>query len=214
MRKVLIVGAGGWGRQVLDMMQRTPGYGDAWTPTGFLDTRAHMLDGFGYALKVVGDPLTYAPGDDEIFVAAIGDPRARQRFVQPLLDRGARFMNIGLEPYDNSTIRLGHGAVSEHHTRIGVDTHIGDFANIHTQSVIGHDVRIGRFAQISAMVFIGGNARIGDFALINPHATIVPGIEIGEGATVGAGAVVVKNVPAGATVFGNPARIIFQKDPE
>lgn len=214
MRKVLIVGAGGWGRQVLDLLQRTGGYASDFMPAGFLDTRSHMLDGLGYALTIVGDPLTYVPQEGDLFVCAIGDPRARKTFVQPLLDKGAEFMNVGLESYADSTIHLGHGAVAEHHTRIGVDSRIGDFANIHTQAVIGHDVHIGEFAQVSAMVFIGGNSRIGDFALINPHATIVPGIEIGEGATVGAGAVVVKNVPPGATVFGNPARVIFLKDPE
>lgn len=42
-------------------------------------------------------------------------------------------------------------------------------------------------------------------ASIGANATILPGITIGEGAMVGAGSVVTKNVPAGATVYGNPA---------
>lgn len=45
-------------------------------------------------------------------------------------------------------------------------------------------------------------------ASIGANATILPGIEIGEGAMVGAGAVVTRNVPAGATVVGNPAVIL------
>jgi acetyltransferase-like isoleucine patch superfamily enzyme len=45
-------------------------------------------------------------------------------------------------------------------------------------------------------------------ASIGSNATILGGVEIGERATVGAGAVVTRNVPAGATVAGNPARII------
>lgn len=49
-------------------------------------------------------------------------------------------------------------------------------------------------------------------ASIGANATLLPGIEIGEGAMVGAGAVVTKNVPAGATVVGNPARILYHAD--
>lgn len=45
-------------------------------------------------------------------------------------------------------------------------------------------------------------------ASIGANATILPGIVIGEKAVVGAGAVVVKDVPAGAVVAGNPARIL------
>jgi len=49
-------------------------------------------------------------------------------------------------------------------------------------------------------------------ASIGSNATILCGVEIGEHAIVGAGAVVTKNVPAGAVVAGNPARIIKGSD--
>jgi acetyltransferase-like isoleucine patch superfamily enzyme len=45
-------------------------------------------------------------------------------------------------------------------------------------------------------------------ASIGSNATILGGVEIGERALVGAGAVVTRNVPPGATVAGNPARIV------
>jgi UDP-2-acetamido-3-amino-2,3-dideoxy-glucuronate N-acetyltransferase len=45
-------------------------------------------------------------------------------------------------------------------------------------------------------------------ASIGANATILPGVEVGESAMVGAGSVVTKDVPAGATVLGNPAKIV------
>lgn len=209
---VLIVGAGGWGREVLAQMQGDQACGTEWTIAGFLDTRAHILDGFNCDIPIVGDPLNYIPRADDHFVCAIGAPYARQQYVQPLLDKGARFIPILTGAFLNPRIHIGQGSLLCHRVQLSPDVWLGDFSNIHTSCVIGHDVRIGHYAQVGAMCFIGGGAQIGDFAIIHPHATILPGIVVGEGATVGAGAVVVKNVPPGSTVFGNPARVIFQQN--
>ena len=45
-------------------------------------------------------------------------------------------------------------------------------------------------------------------ARVGANSTVLPGVEIGEGALVGAGSVIVHDVPAGAVVAGNPARVI------
>lgn len=209
---VLIIGAGGWGREVLAQMQGDPAYGTTWTIAGFLDTRSQILDGLGCDVPIIGEPSTFLPGPDDHFVCAVGDPRARQQYAQPLLDRDAKFIPILTGAYLSPRVHIGQGALLCHRVQLSPDVRLGDFCNVHTNTVIGHDVRIGNYAQIGAMTFIGGGAHIGDFAIVHPHATILPGIRIGEGATVGAGSVVIKNVPAGATVFGNPAKLLFQKN--
>ncbi len=208
---VLIIGAGGWGREVLAQMQGDPACGTTWVINGFLDTRARILDGLGCDVPIIGDPATYVPQQDDHFVCAVGDPRARQQYAQPLLDKGARFIPILTGAYLSPRIHIGQGTLLCHRVQLSPDVRLGDFSNIHTNTVIGHDVRIGRYAQVGAMTFVGGGVSIGDFAVVHPHATILPGIRIGDGATVGAGSVVIKNVPDGATVFGNPAKLLFQK---
>jgi len=50
-------------------------------------------------------------------------------------------------------------------------------------------------------------------ASIGSGATLLCGITIGENALVGAGSVVTKNVPPGAVVAGNPARVITSRKP-
>lgn len=210
--RAFIIGGGGWGREVLAQMEDDPANGKEWVIEGFLDTRSHVLDGLGCDSAIVGNPMTHVPQADEAFVCAVGDPRGRQQFAQPLLSKGGVFIPILTGAYLNPRVHLGNGCFLCHRVQVSPDVWIGDFANIHTQTVLGHDVRVGDYAQVGAMVFVGGGARIGDFVTVHPHATILPGIQIGDGATVGAGAVVVKNVPSGATVFGNPARVIFQND--
>lgn len=213
MKKAYIIGAGGWGREVLVQMRDDPDCGKAWEIAGFLDTRPHMLDGINCGAQIVGNPLTHIPQDDEVFVCAIGLPHGREQYAGPLLNKGAHFIHIrtpyNTDGYISVRVHLGTGCFWAARVQISPDVHIGDFANIHSATILSHDVRIGNYAQIGAMVFIGGGAQIGDHAIIYPHATITPGIKVGEGATVGAGAVVIKDVPPGVTVFGNPAKVIF-----
>ncbi|PWF21301.1 acetyltransferase [Corticimicrobacter populi] len=213
MKQVYIIGAGGWGREVLVQMRDAPACDQDWCIAGFLDTRASMLDGIDCGLPIVGDPLTHEPQPDHAFVCAVGLPKAREQYARPILEKGGEFIHIrtpyNTEGYLSARVHLGTGCFWAARVQFSPDVHVGDFANIHSGTIIGHDVRIGRYAQIGAMTFVGGGAQIGDYAIVYPHATIVPNVRIGEGATVGAGAVVIKDVPPGKTVFGNPAKVIF-----
>ncbi|WP_218673562.1 acetyltransferase [Pseudomonas sp. ABC1] len=211
MKRLYIIGAGGWGREVLVLLQDHTDYDREWMLAGFLDTRPHMLDDIDCGFSIVGNPLSHQPQEDDIFVCAVGLPKGRQQFVCPILNKGGEFPALHDAPqgWISVRVRIGRGAILSHRVQVSPDVHIGDFANIHSATIISHDVCIGDYAQIGAMVFIGGGAQIGDQAIVYPNATIIPGVSIGKGATVGAGSVVVKDVPAGVTVFGNPARIIF-----
>lgn len=117
--------------------------------------------------------------------------------------------------------------------KIGENCNICAQVLIENDVVIGNDVTIKSGVQIwdgmriEDGVFIGPNATFAndlfprskkpfkrlqtvlkEGATIGANATILPGVTIGEGAMVGAGAVVTKDVPRGAVVVGNPARVV------
>lgn len=214
MERVLIIGASGWGREVLHQMTHDDAaHGVDWYVGGFLDSRAHILDGYDVGVSIIGDPMTYVPDKEknDVFVCALGDPRERQKYAKPILEKGGRFIPICTQSFLSARVHLGQGSFLGHWVHSGPDVWIGDFVQIQALTMMGHDVRIGDYAHIGAQVFMGGGVRIGEFAIVHPRATILPGVSVGDNAVIGAGAVVLKDVPAGATVFGNPAKVIFQK---
>jgi sugar O-acyltransferase (sialic acid O-acetyltransferase NeuD family) len=202
---VLIVSAGGFGRSMLCTADSDPDNGKLWSVTGFLDDRAHLAA--TAPRPVVGDPFTYVPRPNDRFLCALGDPKMRRKYSEPLLEKGAWFLNLNTGLRGATGISMGWGCMFDLHVQMGVDTCLGDSVIVQSTVVIGYQVKIGSYVTINSFVFIGGGAEIGDDVVINPHATILPGVKIGKGAVIGAGSVVMKDVPPGVTMIGNPAKI-------
>lgn len=205
MRNLLIVGAGGFGREVLTYIEDD---NPLFRPKGFLDSRTGALDATPRSIGIVGDPLTYVPVEGDVFMAALGNPRARFDYTRPLREIHQVDFATVVHPQAHVTrhARIGRGCIVAPRAGISVDVQIGDFSCIQEYAVIGHDARIGDFCQINSHCTIAGGARIGDFVTVHPNAVITSGAVVGDGATVGAGSVVIGRVPPGVTVLGNPAR--------
>src|SRR6185503_7949652 len=111
-RDLLIVSAGGYGREIL-------GYIEDDNPVfrfkGFLDNRADILKGIPRHFSIVGDPLTYVPGPNDVFFAALGDPQQRRKYTAALREvHNATFV----------TVRHPRANVSRH-ANIGLGCMIG-----------------------------------------------------------------------------------------
>ncbi|MGX7874341.1 sugar O-acetyltransferase [Mesorhizobium sp. ORM6] len=98
------------------------------------------------------------------------------------------FLNAGCTILDTASVRIGKG------TMLGPNVQI--YCAEHHKEPAGRQAGL----EVARPVEIGANAWIGGSAII------LGGVSIGEGAIVGAGAVVTRDVPANATVVGNPAR--------
>lgn len=105
---------------------------------------------------------------------------------------------------------VAHGGYVNAGAVVSAYAEIGCFASVNRSSSIGHDSILGFAAATGPGVVLAGGVRIGRAAFIGAGAVVLPGVVIGDGAVIGAGAVVTRAVPAGATVVGNPARVINQ----
>lgn len=208
-KKLVIVGAGGLGRIVHDVLSNDTAVADEFILHGFLDTRADLQLPTDMSCPVLGSPLTHQPQPDEVFIPAVGNPRWRRDLLAPLLAKGAVFYSHTRQASVAARARIGTGVFLTPGTVVSTDCSIGDFSYIDTYAILGHDVQVGDHCMIGAMSFLAGSVRVERGVAIHPRATIAKGVTLGEGCTVGIGSVVLKDVPAGVTVFGNPARVIY-----
>lgn len=204
MLNLLIVGAGGFGRELLNYIEED---NPIFTFKGFLDNRLDALDKTPRRIGIVGDPLTYTPVDGDVFMAALGDPQHRLTYTQALRELKVDFATV-IHPHANVTryARIGIGNIVAPRVGISVDVQIGDFTCIQEYTVVGHDACIGSWCQINSHCTIAGGAKIGDFVTIQPNCVVTSGAVIGDGVKVSAGSVVYGRIPPGITVMGNPAR--------
>lgn len=204
-RNLLIVGARGFGREVLTYIQDD---NPIFTVKGFLDEKTDALDGYGRNVGIVGDPFSYQPQENDVFMAALGDPHQRFKYTAVLRDTYHVDFATVTHPRANVAryAKIRHGCIIAPNVGISCDVSIGEFTCIQQYTVIGHDTQIGNWCQINAHCTIAGGARIGHFVTIHPNCVITSNADIGDGVTVAAGSVVIGRIPAGVTILGNPAR--------
>jgi sugar O-acyltransferase (sialic acid O-acetyltransferase NeuD family) len=209
MNRLLIVGAGGFGREMFAAAREAVGYGTAFEIKGFLDAKPTALDGFAGYPPIVGSPDTYEPGKYDVFVTALGSVASRRRCAEALEARGAEFVSV---VHRTATIGpnvvIGAGSFIAPHVSLTADVSVGRHVSVFHSSSIGHDSRLGDFSHVYAQCSIGGSVVLGEGAIVYPGSVVAPRRKVGAAAVVGAGSAVFVDVDPGVTVLGNPARPI------
>lgn len=154
----------------------------------------------------------FKPTDERLknhqVIVAVGDANAREKIVNKIKP----FCNFGtlvhISAFVSRFSEVGEGTVVMPQVCVNAEVKIGKHCIINTASVIEHDCIIEDYVHISPSVTMAGNITVKKRAQIGIGARIIPGVTIGEDAIIGAGAVIIKDVPARATIVGNPGKII------
>lgn len=209
MKNLIIIGAGGYGREVHNLVPFCKGYGEEFIIKGFINDITNALDRFeGYA-PIIGTIKDYIPQQDDVFICAIGDIAGRKKCIQLLLERNAEFINlIDKTAYLNRNTVIGIGCIIGENVRVSCDCKVGNFTILQEDCLVGHDSTIGDFCHFHSRAFIAGNVTIGNEVHVGPYALIHPRKKVGDGSTIGAGSFIIRNVHSGNTVYGNPAKVM------
>jgi len=206
-RRILIVGAGGFGREVCHWAR------DAWPAwadriAGFLSADARILDGHHHPLQVLGDPAHFVPEPDDAFVLAIGIPGTRRRVAESLAARGGSFLTL-VHPTAvvASTATLGAGTIICPGAVVSDSVVLGRSVLVNYHASLAHDAAAGDYAVLSPSAALGGGARLAADVFLGLHASVGPAVMIGERSKVSANSCALHDVPADSLVLGVPGRV-------
>lgn len=206
-RGIVLIGAGGFGREVRqyarDAARAQPGY----FVKGFLDDVPPDLEALGVPEPVLGDTDSYAFEENDRALIAIGDPAVRLELAERLERRGVKFVTL-VHPlaYVSESATLGTGCIVAPFASIGAHAQMGDHSVLTFYASIGHDARVGRCCGFSPHAVTNGASRLGDGVFLGAYAVVNPRQSVGAGSKVAAGAVVYHAIPSGVLAVGNPAK--------
>jgi sugar O-acyltransferase (sialic acid O-acetyltransferase NeuD family) len=204
-----IVGAGGFGREVLDVVRAVNDVQPTWEVVGFVADdapEADLIERISTRWLGTIDEFLGAPAASH-YVLGIGDPKVR-RSIAERLDRFGLAAATLVHPAAaiGADVELEPGSVVCSHVSITTNVRLGRHVHVNLNSTIGHDSRIRDYVTINPLVAVSGDVTLEEGVTMGTHSSILQGLRVGAGSFVGAGAVVVKDVPSGVTVVGVPAR--------
>lgn len=208
MKDIIIIGAGGFGREVAWLIEDINKKSLQWNILGFVDDNESVQGKHFGGYPVIG-ALDYLFDKEINVVIAIANPTIRQKIFYNLKNTKNRFPTL-VHPsvIYSGTVTFGQGVVVSAGSILTVDIIIDDFVLIDRLNNIGHDTRIESFSTLLPSTTVSGNVNIEYGVLIGTGTTIIQELTIGKNTTIGAGAVVIKNIPNDCTAVGVPAKPI------
>jgi len=214
MRDIVILGAGGFAREVSWILEEINQIDPQWNVLGFIDenpdARGRELSG----LPVLGGFEWFDGGYRPKVICGVGGNRIRRRFTARARCLGLEFASA-VHPAARISrhVHMGEGCVICAGTAITTQICLGDHVNLNLNCTVGHDAVIESYCNLSPGVHISGHVHLETGLDIGTGAVVIPSVRIGHDSIIGAGAVVNKDITALSLAVGVPARVIRAIDP-
>lgn len=209
-KKILLIGAGGHSKVVLDAINR--GFYDV---VGFLQNDPSAIGNIVCDVPVIGQDIDIKKFREQGITHAIvalghlGNWQLRDKLFSILLDAGFEpAIIIHPSAVVSTYAKIGMGTVILAGAIVNPGAIIGENCIINTGAIIEHDVSVGNNVHIAPRVVIAGATTVGDNSFIGIGSTVIQGISIGKECIIGAGSVVLSKIEDNSKVYGVPAQMI------
>jgi len=209
---IVIIGASGFGKMVLDISEQTP-----LKVAGFIDDDKTLHNKIIDGVSVLGGfgllPRLIENHNIEGAIVTIGNNKIRAEFFEKLKGMGLRLVNI-IHPSAviSKNAKIGDGVIIQEAAVISANTKIGSNVIIGIGATISHDSVIEDHTHVAPGAHLAGSVTVKKYADVGIGVSVIQNITIGENATVGAGAAVIRDVPDNTVVVGVPARVIRSEE--
>ncbi|MBF4486006.1 MULTISPECIES: acetyltransferase [unclassified Flavobacterium] len=211
MKNIVIIGAGGFGREVKMLIDQINLVEKKFNLLGFYD------DNISIGTQVNGYPVLGGVNDLMIYnneisvVISIADPKIKFQIHKSLkINSNISFPTL-IHPnvlIGTDSVLIGEGCIICASNIITVNISIGNFVILNLFCTTGHDTVIGDYCSFMPSVNISGEVVIEDLVYVGTGAKIINLLKIGNSTIIGAGAVVSKTLPEKCTAVGIPAKPI------
>lgn len=210
---LIIVGAGGFGREVYQWLTDWQGADRQrqieFRIKGFLSNDADILNDFKLPVGILGDENNYQYQPNDRFVMGIGTTKRKTQVAKRMLRQGARFISL-IHPTAliSNSAKIGKGVVICPFVTICTNATVGNFAMMNIYSSAGHDAVIGDYSVLSPYATLNGHAVLEEGVFMGTHTTVVNNKTVGANSRISANSLVVQNIPPHKTMLGNPGKTI------
>lgn len=207
MKNLVIVGAGGLGREVAAMIKLK--FSHQYNFLGFVDDGLKLGEAIN-GVEVLGNIDWLNHQKEELAVVmAIGRPGLKAILFKRLHNDSLSYPNI-LDPassfHEVDKIKMGQGNVVTDRCVFTTNIVMGSFNLFNLNTTVGHDCEIGDFCSIMPGVNLGGGSKLGNEIYVGSGANVIHAVTVGSSSIIGSGAVVNTAIPAGKTYVGVPAK--------
>lgn len=204
---IAIIGAGGFGREIKQLIDDINLAHETWNIVGFYDShnkKGTMING----VEVLGGNDAALSSRCGNFVLAIGNPNVLKQLSTNFLSASKRFPNLAhplVSLGDSQHNEIGIGNIFTYGFHMTTNIKIGNFNIFNTRVTLGHDVEVGSCNVFLPNVQISGNVSVGDENLFGMNSSVLQRKKIGYRNKIGAHSFVATNLGSEQSVFGSPA---------